>query len=40
MLYISDAEHCDRLHEVIAFVDERQTLDNTSVNDFFGNAIQ
>ncbi len=40
MLYISDAEHCDRLHEVFPFVDERQTHDKASVNDFMGNPIQ
>ena len=40
MLYISDAEYYDRLHEAFVFVDERQTLDKASVNDFFENLIQ
>lgn len=40
MLFISDAEHCDRLHVAIAFVDERQALDKVSLNDFLENSIQ
>lgn len=39
MLYISDAEHCDRLHESIVFVDERQAYCKISVSDFLLNSI-
>ena len=39
MLFISDAKHCDRLHEAIVFVDEWQALNKVSVKEFLANSI-